>query len=257
LISTLDTSWTSVQSTMGLFVTDISSQTKPRKQMTVTPYIALPIRKALSFLPRNDMISTEYTNLLHARGEDIGEPCSPLGAMLHSYIDHLTNPAPFLKVTRAHLQLLLRNGADIHASGTLGHAREFPWMIHNTFEMDIDNLKVPEIAWANRIPNGSELPMVDAVRLLLDLGGDDNKKDQDGLVPSVAHMKRACHDYDSFAKARYYYREGPLGPGQKATTWQDLCVEVGQARQAEEERECEKPEAKEAERTTIPVCRAQ
>jgi hypothetical protein len=119
------------------------------------------------------------------RGEDINEQCGPLGGVIH-----YTVAAPNRRTDEV-LDLLIQEGADVNQPGPEGTSLEFLWKDANTRELGYDMWYI----WRYR----------DILRRLIDLGGVNNRRDPNGLVPSVRQMRYfGCNPTDYRECLRYY-----------------------------------------------------
>ena len=146
------------------------------------PFCAIANRYASQ--ATEDMIS-----FFISRGEDINERCGPSGGVLHSYIDKMHR--------HFHLELvdlLVQKGLRINglAGSPYGNPLEYLWMKANT------STGMETVGW-RRI----------TIRQFLDLGAVNNRRDPNGLVPSVEQMKHWGRNPQDHLECKRYYLDGP------------------------------------------------
>lgn len=134
--------------------------------------------------------------IFSARGEDINEQCGPFGTVLHSYFDAKAGTSDYSN--SEFLQLLLAKGADVNVQGPFGNTLEFLWMLANT---------------SNHGKLKRVFPYTKMINDLIAAGAINNKKDPNGLVPSVERMRVFAKDRDDYAECKRFYKDGPAAPG--------------------------------------------
>lgn len=147
-----------------------------------------PMRPLWDVAKRNtngDQDAVDLIDLFLQRGEDINAQCGPQGTALHSVVKSAANGSYYCPLV---LRALVQRGADINAIGSHGTPLEYFWMLVNTFGLS---------HWSFKL----------AIYDLISLGGVNNKKDPNGLVPDVARMESWGTDIE---QDRRYYRFGTV-----------------------------------------------
>lgn len=139
-------------------------------------------------------------DMLMERGVQVNGPCGPLGCPIHYFLASRprisNNPL---------LHLLVRKGADINQSGAEGNPLEFCWRRANT-----------QSTHGGHFDHNAHGQYRSLLRQLIDLGAVNNRKDPNGLVPSVAQMRLFACNYTDLQECRRFYMTGPRDGG---STW--------------------------------------
>ncbi len=146
---------------------------------------------------KRDVADTEAViDLLISRGENINEQCGPFGTVLHSYFDNVADMAYSHHYNNDVFNLLIAEGADVNATGPYGTVLEFVWMLANT----------RAYVWI-KYRYGYHFQAL--IRELIEVGAVNNRKDPNGLVPTVERMKNFATTEDACAEDRRFHKHGP------------------------------------------------
>ena len=140
-------------------------------------------------------------DLLISRGENINEQCGPFGTVLHSYFDNIAGSMHYKNDV---FKLLVAKGADVNATGPYGTVLEFVWMLVNTYET---------------FELRDAFPFRDMIHELIKRKAVNNRKDPNGLVPTVERMKNFATTEDAYAEAKRFYKHGWRAPCVPAARW--------------------------------------
>lgn len=133
--------------------------------------------------------SGEVLDLFLQRGEDINAQCGPYGMAIHSTIYNFCTARWHFDPSM--LDLLTSRGADVNARGPKGNALEYVWELANT---------------SDRIRTKYAGRWEPVIHRLLNYGAVNNRKDPNGMVPSVRRMRNFCASKSHYETATVYYK---------------------------------------------------